>query len=48
MHIWSLHAGSMNSSHQMRMMVNAHFFGRDQKLWSHSRDRQEEPQLASG
>jgi len=38
MHIWTLHAGSMNSSDRMRMMVNAHCFRSDQKLWSHARD----------
>jgi hypothetical protein len=37
MHIWTLHAGSMNSSERMRMMVNAHLFGRGQPLWAHSR-----------
>lgn len=37
MHVWMLHAGSMNASDQMRMMLTERLFRADQRLWSHSR-----------
>ena len=37
-HLWMLHAGSMNSSGRMRMVVTERLFGRGQKLYSHNRD----------